>query len=86
MHDIADRLGFLRAGPRDVVDIHITALKEKSSGATPQKNKAYAEEGRIKVLELMGLLVSYYRNRSLGINLPVASGGDRRPPARETNT
>ncbi|MGC9356602.1 MAG: response regulator [Anaerolineae bacterium] len=60
---LAERLGALKAGPRDVVDIHISALKEKSDQATPLKGTAYAEEGRLIALELMGHLVSYYRNR-----------------------
>ncbi|HSE99200.1 MAG TPA: response regulator [Blastocatellia bacterium] len=86
MHAIADRLGFLRAGPRDVVDIHLAALKKRSGDATSQKTKAYVEEGRVKVLELMGHLVSYYRNRSPGINLPAAESGRKdRIPARDTN-
>jgi CheY-like chemotaxis protein len=87
MHALADRLGFLRAGPRDVIDIHLTAMKRCSAGAAPEKIKAYAEEGRIKAIELMGLMVSYYRNRSLGINLPAATGGPKeRPSTREPNS
>jgi CheY-like chemotaxis protein len=84
MHALAERLGFLRAGPRDVIDIHLAAMKKSSAGASPEKLKACAEEGRIKAIELMGLMVSYYRNRSLGINLPIASGGaNTKLPARE---
>ncbi len=64
---IAERLGFLRAGPRDVVEIHSTVLQSKLKGANALKAQAYTEEGRLLVLELMGYLVSYYRNYSLGI-------------------
>jgi len=67
LNSMTEQLGFLKAGPRDVVDIHSTALKEKSRGVTPQKAQAYAEEGRLMVLQLMGYLVSYYRNYPLGI-------------------
>jgi DNA-binding response OmpR family regulator len=63
---IADQLGFLKCGPRDAVEIHTAAMKRKSNGATPQKVQAYVEEGRLRVLELMGYLVSYYRNYSMG--------------------
>jgi PAS domain S-box-containing protein len=59
---LAERLGFLKTGPRDVVEIHSKALKIKTKGASPQKAQAYAEEGRLLVLELMGYLASYYRN------------------------
>jgi hypothetical protein len=86
MYNIVDRLGFLRAGPRDVIDIHLAALKKKSDGATPQKIQAYVEEGRIKALELMGHMVSHYRDRSLGMNISNAAGGPQeKPRAREQN-
>lgn len=65
---IAEQLGFLKAGPRDVVKMHSTALKRKTTNAAPQKVQAYVEEGRLMVLELMGYLVSYYRNYALGIS------------------
>jgi len=65
---IAEQLGFLKASPRDVVKMHSTALKRKTTNAAPQKVQAYVEEGRLMVLELMGYLVSYYRNYALGIS------------------
>jgi CheY-like chemotaxis protein len=68
LHAIVDQLGFLKAGPRDVVDIHRTALKRKAAGANLLKAQAYVEEGRMRLVELMGYLVSYYRNQSLGTN------------------
>lgn len=63
LRTIAEQLGALKAGPRDLIDIHITALKEKGSSSNPVRAQAYAEEGRLLTLELMGNLVSYYRNR-----------------------
>ena len=69
---MSDRLGFLRAGPRDVVEVLSTALKGKVKGAPPAKAQAYVEEGRLMLLELMGHLASYYR-----IRLP--PGGSRGP-------
>ena len=65
LQSIAERIGFLRAGPRDVVEIHSTALKKKTTATTPQKAQAYVEEGRVMVLKLMGYLVSFYHNYSL---------------------
>jgi PAS domain-containing protein len=64
---MAERLGFLRAGPRDIIEIHSTILQRKSKSTNPVKSQAYAEEGRMMVLELMGYLVSYYRSYSLGM-------------------
>jgi len=68
---IAESLGFYKAGPRDVVDIHTTALKEKTrKTATVEKKKAYTGEGWIMVLELMGHMASFYRNRTQGAGAP----------------
>ena len=66
LRSLAQEIGFLKGGPRDVVEIYSTALKEKTHGATTQKVQAYTEEGRLMALELMGHLVSFYRNYSLG--------------------
>jgi CheY-like chemotaxis protein len=66
LHKITDQLGFLKAGPRDVVDIHRAAIKRKAARANLLKTQAYVDEGRMRLVELMGYLVSYYRNRSLG--------------------
>ncbi|MFQ5914543.1 MAG: response regulator [Nitrospinota bacterium] len=63
---IADRLGYLGAGPRDVIEIHAAAVKRKHNGAHPQKARAYIEEGRLVILELMGRLVLYYRRYFTG--------------------
>ncbi len=54
-------LGQLRAGPRDVVEIHSTVLKKKLDGATSLREQALVEESRLLLLELMGHLINYYR-------------------------
>jgi hypothetical protein len=74
-HILVEHLGFLKAGPRDVVDIHSAALKKRTSGTNPFKAQAYVEEARLAVLELMGHMVSYYRNHSMGARRSIA---DRR--------
>ncbi len=76
---MAETLGFYKAGPRDVVDIHTTALKEKGRKAVSvEKKKAYTGEGWIMVLELMGHLASFYRNRAQGTGaLPDQKTKDR---------
>jgi PAS domain S-box-containing protein len=63
LRSIAEHLGAWKAGPRDVADVHSTALKRKCNGIIPAKAKAYTEEGRFMLIELMGYLVSYYRGR-----------------------
>jgi hypothetical protein len=60
---IAVRLGAYGAGPRDVVELHTIALRQKIQGAPPQRAQALTEEGRLIVFEVMGHLVSYYRNQ-----------------------
>ncbi|MFP4345423.1 MAG: MEDS domain-containing protein [Anaerolineales bacterium] len=64
LRDLAEQLGWLRAGPRDVVEIHARALKAKTRDAELSKSQIYAEEGRLIALELMGYLTAYYRTRS----------------------
>ena len=64
----AEKLGVLKAGPRDVVDIHTTALRQKTESATLAKAQAYVNEGRLMVLEMMGYLTAYYRKFYLGLS------------------
>lgn len=66
VQSLIGRLGFLRAGPRDIVELHTAALKQKMVGENPRKKLAYHEEGRFMLLELLGHLAVYYRERSLG--------------------
>lgn len=62
LRDLGVSLGRLRCGPRDVVEVHSTAIKNKTRGVPPPKVKAYMEEGRLIVLEVMGYLADFYRN------------------------
>jgi FixJ family two-component response regulator len=63
---LSDRLGALKAGPRDVIELHTVGMRRRLAIASAEQTDAYAEEGRLLVLELMGHLVSYYRGFSLG--------------------
>jgi hypothetical protein len=62
LSDLALQLGALRAGPRDVVEIYGTCLKQRVREHSRAKGAAYADVGQLLALELMGYLVSYYRN------------------------
>lgn len=66
LYELVERLGFLKAGPRDIIDLHSAALKERIDKASLPKTQAYVEEGRMAALELMGHLVSYYRTFYIG--------------------
>jgi len=74
---MGDQLGFIKAGPRDVVQIHHAALLKKAANVTVSKSRAYIEEGRLLILELMGNLVSYYRNYTLSVRGVNASDGPK---------
>ena len=66
LQDIAEEIGFLQAGPRDVVEIHTSALRKKTGVSNQARAQVYIEEGRVMVLQLMGHLVSQYRTYSMG--------------------
>ena len=66
LRSVAEQMGFLKAGPRDVVKLHSTVLQNKTRDVPSAKARAYLEEGRVLVLELMGYLSSFYRNSALG--------------------
>ncbi len=62
---MSEELGTLLAGPRDLTDLFLEALKKNSEGVSPEKSRAYRAEGRILLIELLGKLVQYYRNHCL---------------------
>jgi PAS domain S-box-containing protein len=62
LRDMAETLASLKGGPRDVIDICTSTLKNLTNGALSGKARAYMNEGRLIILELMGYLVSSYRN------------------------
>jgi DNA-binding NarL/FixJ family response regulator len=77
LRELASKLGFFKASPRDVVDIHTKALKKKTQNVNFAKIQAYVDEGRLRLLELMGYLTSYYRKYYIGLgNLNLISTPD----------
>jgi len=68
LRNMGEQLGFLKASPRDVVEIHTQVLKAKTQNSNPVKAQAYVSEGRLMVLELMGYLASYYRKYFIGLS------------------
>ena len=67
LQQLAESLGRLQAGPRDVVELHTYALKSCTEVASPLKAQAYTEEGRLVLVELLGYLVSFYRALCVGV-------------------
>lgn len=62
---LAARLGSLDATPRDAVDLHKTVLREKGRSIPAARVRAYLDEGHFLLVELIGYLASYYRNRAV---------------------
>lgn len=83
---LADSLGRAKAGPRDVVELHSRAIRKKSKVPQHKKAQVYIEEGRLKIVELMGYLVSYYRNYALGRRFGESSGPSVSNPKSENAT
>ncbi len=64
LRELAERLGALRAGAREVADLHSEALSQISRGAGRVKAQALVNEGRMLSFELMGYVLSFYRRRA----------------------
>ncbi|WP_169978366.1 PAS domain-containing protein [Tautonia rosea] len=80
---LADRLATAGAGPRDVVELHAMALRQRSSGTKVAKINAYAEEAQVAVLELMGRLAEHYRAGLAAATRSGAVASDRSPDRSE---
>lgn len=63
---LANSLGAVGAGPRDVVKLHAQALEIQADKRQGPGAPTFQHEARLVVLELMGYLVSYYRLQTLG--------------------
>lgn len=75
LRTLGEKLGALAASPRDIIDLHTTALRRKREGKLLRRAQRYVEEGRFLVLELMGHVLSFYRRH--------ATGTRSRPPRKE---
>ncbi|WP_108668093.1 response regulator [Euzebya rosea] len=61
MKTLGREFGILNAVPRDVIDVHISALHRLSDRVHPERLSALAEEGRMVLLEVVGYLALHYR-------------------------
>ena len=64
---LIEQLGYLQATPRDLVELHMSVIKQKQS-ISRKKSQAFVVEGRYLLLELMGKLAAYYRRYYIGLN------------------
>lgn len=78
LRKLAEELGVLKCGPRDVVALYRAARTLLERPGNTLRNETLHEEGRYLTFELMGHLVSCYR--------PYALGGEPRSPAPGEST
>lgn len=62
---IVRRLEELRAHPKDVVELHLAAMRAILSKATPQSSRVYLKEGQTLLLKVMGYLANQYLQASI---------------------
>lgn len=66
----ADRIGFLHGGPRDLIEVHCSALNRRTQSEPEARSQAYVDEGRLLVLQVMGCLASFYRDHCASGRVP----------------
>jgi CheY-like chemotaxis protein len=71
---LADSVGRLDGAGRDLIDIHLRAMRELSRVLRGEDLAHLAEEGRATLLETMSYLIAYYRSR-----VPAPTGPSNRP-------
>ncbi|MBF0273182.1 MAG: response regulator [Magnetococcales bacterium] len=61
---LATRLVAMNAGARDVVLLHLKMLRGTGHWATVAEERAFSQDARLVLLELLGHLTDFYRERS----------------------
>lgn len=62
----AEQLAELKAGPREVAEIHTLALRHREEHHADPMPELMRSEGRLLLVEVMGYLVTAYRTQALG--------------------
>lgn len=62
--NLAERLGFLKAGAKDILDLHRGCILNRIDKATLKEQKVILEESRLMLIELMGYMINHYRKKS----------------------
>ncbi len=58
---LAEQIGFLNGGPRDIIDLHSEGLKELLTTVQGLKAQALTDEARLMLVKLLCYLAAYYR-------------------------
>lgn len=61
MEHIITALGDANGGPRDLLDVHVAAMERATARKDSLRPSSITIESRLLALEMMGLLVDYYR-------------------------
>lgn len=61
LEHLITQLGDAGGGPRDLLDVHVAALDRATSRNEQPRSQGIVIESRLLALEMMGLLVDYYR-------------------------
>lgn len=64
LYQLTENLGFLNAGAKDLMDIHIQCLQSRFEKANLKQQKILLEESRILLIGILGNLVNHYRRKS----------------------
>jgi DNA-binding response OmpR family regulator len=78
MRTFTEELEFLRAGPRDLMDLHVRAIRHKLQLTPSPQVSGFLEEGRFVLVELLGTLLSHYRSFAIGLPAPPEITRDHR--------
>ena len=62
---IANIIGDHCGTPRDIIEMHLLAVKKQTTTAKKKQEAIFTMEGRLMLLEIMGMLVNYYREKLL---------------------
>lgn len=61
MERVVSAIGDAGGGPRDLIDVHVAALDQMVASLADKSDSSLLIEARLLALEMMGLLVDYYR-------------------------
>lgn len=73
IRSLGDELGFLKATPRDVIDVHAAAVNLLTDSARHDRTEPLTEEARLIIIELMGYLATFYRKYAIGFTASTAT-------------
>ncbi|MBF0399909.1 MAG: response regulator [Magnetococcales bacterium] len=67
---LASRLVTMEAGARDVVLLHLKILRSTGHWTTAAEERAFSQDARLVLVEILGYLTDFYRERALDKNGP----------------